>query len=551
MKVKLVVLIILTAIIPVLLFAGGTEEPAPLPRGVEVPAPGETVYERAGNLLGYKLLTWNGEKYGRIADLVGDLGTGYVLYIVAAIPRAREAGVRLVPVPFSYLIPEKGKQSYRIGFEDLSLLENAPGYSRGTDFVDWRIERGYGYDVHAYWINALPRLPQPLGERRLRSRPNFSRYGYGPGVRIWAGALMSLSELRGHQVVDQGEAAGIIEEPVIELVSGRFASLLFRLPGNGRIYPLPASAFTLYPDTDEISLTVEGDDFEQAKSIRPGRIGAAMRKGNWDERFHDYWIDRKLVLAFRSGMRILPEIHMAATELQGFTVQSWPGVYLGRIEDAVVERNGTVPFALMVLSEGVLGTAERWHPLPTQALSLERFRLRGEVILDLEPGQVQNLPEYKRGELPDTTNPQWDETILGYWEGILSPETDLVLRRRRAARPRPSGRPQAVLLSDFLGFEIRNPLGQPLGKVRDLMIDLDQAQVEFVVLSFAETTGEEDRLYPVPFGSLELDIPFSGILMEADAPVLHQAPSFDADSWPPLLEEQNWAEQARSFWSRR
>jgi sporulation protein YlmC with PRC-barrel domain len=206
---------------------------------------------------------------------------------------------------------------------------------------------------------------------------------------------------------------------------------------------------------------------------------------------------------------------------------------------------------MMVPSEGVLGTAEQWHPLPTQALSLDRFQLRREVILDLEPGQVQNLPKYKRGELPDTTNPQWDETILGYWEGILSPETDLVLRRRRAARPHPSGRPQAVLLSDFLGFEIRNPLGQPLGRVRDLMIDLDQARVEFAVLSFAETTGEEDRLYPVTFGYLELDIPFSGILMEADAPLLHQAPSFDTDSWPPLLEEQNWAEQARSFWFGR
>lgn len=551
MKSIILVLIFWLGFVPPILFAGGAAEPKTVPGGFEIPAPGQTEYEQAGKLLGYKLLTWEGEKYGRIADLVTDLGSGYVLYIVAAIPRAREAGVRLVPVPFSYLIPEKNKQRYRIGFQDLSLLEDAPGYSSGTDFVNWRTASRYGYDVNAYWINALPGLPPPLQRRRLRSRLNVSRYGYGPGARVWAGALMSLSELRGHAVLEQGKNTGSIGEPVVELVSGRIATFLFRLPGNDRIYPLPPSAFTYYPNRGEISLEVNLQDFEEAESIRPGRIRAAIRKGDWAKRFHDYWIDRKLALAFRSGMRILPEIHMVATELRGFDVQSWSAIRLGTIEDAVIERNGSVPFALMVLDGAVLGRAERWHPLPTQALSLDRFQPRREVILDLEPAEVRDLPGYKRGQLPDTRNPQWEETILGYWEGILSPETNLVLRRQSAAHSGHTDKPRAVLMSSFLDFEVRNPRGDRLGRVRDLMIDLDRARVEFVVLSFAQTLGKEDRLYPVPFGSLELDIPFSGILMEADASVLRRAPSFGADSWPPLLEEQNWAEQALSFWPGR
>jgi hypothetical protein len=92
MKSKVMATMLWLAFIPAVLFAGGAQEPGTPPRDVEVPAPGQTIYEQAGKLLGYDLLTWEGEKYGRIADLVTDLGTGYVLYIVAAVPQADHSG---------------------------------------------------------------------------------------------------------------------------------------------------------------------------------------------------------------------------------------------------------------------------------------------------------------------------------------------------------------------------------------------------------------------------------------------------------------------------
>jgi sporulation protein YlmC with PRC-barrel domain len=551
MKTKLAMSTGLFLIFALALFATGAGEQPAAPAPEELPeAPEEEQYEAASRVLDYELLNWEGKRLGRVADLVFDLGTGHIMYIVIRVPRPETQGARMVPVPFSYLIVDREERAYRIAIQDPALLENAPGYDEAEDFVNWRVSRGYSFDVYSYWAGAGANPPSLLRGKLVRSQRPFMGYGFGPGTRLLPGALMSFSDLRGFRVVGNGQVAGAIAELVVELVSGRAASVFFRFFANREIYPTPLSSFTFDQRNDEIELDVDASRFQHAETVPASRMAQAARKGNWGERYHDYWIDRQVTLAFRSGMRIMPAFRIAATALQETVVQSWLGVRLGTIEDAVIERSGNLPFAMISPSGGLLSGPDRWYPVPTQALSLDRYST--QALLGLNRQQMQQLPGFERGRLPDTRNPGWDETILGYWEGILSPETDFVLRQRRGIRGRRQDRPQAVLLSEFLGFEVRNPVGRRLGRVRDLMIDLDTASVDYVVFSFEELPGVDgDRRYPIPFQALELEVPFSGIVLDAEPARVRQAPAFAEDQWPALVDPARWAEQARGFWSER
>ncbi len=91
----------------------------------------------------------------------------------------------------------------------------------------------------------------------------------------------------------------------------------------------------------------------------------------------------------------------------------------------------------------------------------------------------------------------------------------------------------------LLGSQVKNPQGESLGKIEDIVIDTDIGQVAYAVLSFGGFLGLGDKLFAVPWAALSLE-PAKGLLTSSQAQVfilnvdkeqLRNAPSFERDNY--------------------
>ena len=82
------------------------------------------------------------------------------------------------------------------------------------------------------------------------------------------------------------------------------------------------------------------------------------------------------------------------------------------------------------------------------------------------------------------------------------------------------------------GDRVTNKANEDLGKIEDLMIDLESGQVAYAVVSFGGFLGLGDKLFAVPWSSFTIDTDRHELLLDVDKSTLEAAPGFDKDNWP-------------------
>src|SRR5437870_2663834 len=81
-------------------------------------------------------------------------------------------------------------------------------------------------------------------------------------------------------------------------------------------------------------------------------------------------------------------------------------------------------------------------------------------------------------------------------------------------------RPRVLAATTLIGDIVRNPAGENLGKVEDLMIDVDTGQVAYAVLSFGGFLGMGNKLFAVPWEALEVDFVEKNFLLDVEPETL-------------------------------
>ncbi len=85
-------------------------------------------------------------------------------------------------------------------------------------------------------------------------------------------------------------------------------------------------------------------------------------------------------------------------------------------------------------------------------------------------------------------------------------------------------------VTDMIGTQVKNPIGDELGKISDFLIDTS-GQVTFAILSYA------DKSVAVPFWILSYDREGKRLILDTTKEKLAAAPAFAKDS----LSNQKWA----------
>ena len=89
---------------------------------------------------------------------------------------------------------------------------------------------------------------------------------------------------------------------------------------------------------------------------------------------------------------------------------------------------------------------------------------------------------------------------------------------------------------DVIGKKVVNLDGEDIGEIKEVVIDSGAARVTYAVMSFGGFLGLGDKLFAVPWVSLNYDRGNDVFFMKANKELLKNAPGFDKDNWPDMSD---------------
>lgn len=108
--------------------------------------------------------------------------------------------------------------------------------------------------------------------------------------------------------------------------------------------------------------------------------------------------------------------------------------------------------------------------------------------------------------------------------------------------------------STIAGDDVVNDAGENLGKIEEVMIDLDQGRIAYAVLSFGGFMGMGNKLFALPWDALAIDRENKRVVLNVPRDVLEASEGFDKSNWPdmadPAFRERTYAHYgARPYWN--
>jgi len=206
-----------------------------------------------------------------------------------------------------------------------------------------------------------------------------------------------------------------------------------------------------------------------------------------------------------------------ATIIKGMQVQNAKGENLGRIADlAITCRDGRVLYAVVDYG-GTLGFGQKHLAVPMAALTRETAKRNSHFLLNISKAELDKMPGVDGNDWPTRPDAHFSK----------GPST------KDAAADRTHFRRSHYLV----GMAARNPAGENLGTIRDLMIDCRQGRVIYAALGHGNGIFSTEKYYAVPWQAMDLRS-LTGrpadecCVIDADLAALENNGGFNRDHWP-------------------
>jgi len=102
----------------------------------------------------------------------------------------------------------------------------------------------------------------------------------------------------------------------------------------------------------------------------------------------------------------------------------------------------------------------------------------------------------------------------------------------------------------LLGSRVRNPAGDGLGKIEDLMVDVATGRVTYAIIAFGGILGVGDKLFPAPWRALTFNERTHECILHVGREQFEQTPGIDPDQWPDMTDP-SWDAQVEEFYGMR
>ncbi len=109
--------------------------------------------------------------------------------------------------------------------------------------------------------------------------------------------------------------------------------------------------------------------------------------------------------------------------------------------------------------------------------------------------------------------------------------------------------PAALSAGTLTGDKVRSPRGEELGRLEEIVIDLDNGRVAYAVLAAGGFLGLGEKFFAIPWDLIAVDTDAHELVVDLDPEVLERAPGFDKDSWP-ATDDNTWLTDVYRFYGR-
>jgi sporulation protein YlmC with PRC-barrel domain len=366
---------------------------------------------------------------------------------------------------------------------------------------------------------------------------------------------MRVSNLIGKDVRNtQGEDLGDIKDVIVDLNGSRVHYVVLSFGGfmglGDKQFAFPARAFNIAADKDELVLNIDKERLKRAPGFEQAK------RPDWNNPEYRGQVDRYFGEMYRTepaaNMRLV-----SAKELTDKELKDARGRDAGEIEDLVVSlADGKVRYAVVSLDKN-WGPEDKHYAIPLRALK-PGAREKDDFVLNIDRDRVAQLPSFEKGRWPDASDARWnnqlDRFTLAYGAGAYGTGTESAQRadaaRRetttepgkqtatRAERAMQEQRAKAsdqqaatnqrnMRLNQLIGKDVRNAQGEDLGDIKDVVVDLNNGRVHYVVLSFGGFLGLGDKQFAYPLKVFKPAADRDELVLNVDKERLKKAPGFE------------------------
>lgn len=101
--------------------------------------------------------------------------------------------------------------------------------------------------------------------------------------------------------------------------------------------------------------------------------------------------------------------------------------------------------------------------------------------------------------------------------------------------------------TSIISDKVQNPQGDNLGKIENLMVNLEDGRVEYAVIEMGAFLGIGGKLFAVPFNELHIDPVKEIFILNRNKEYLKNIPGFDRAHWPDTNAHEYYSE-VKTYW---
>lgn len=109
--------------------------------------------------------------------------------------------------------------------------------------------------------------------------------------------------------------------------------------------------------------------------------------------------------------------------------------------------------------------------------------------------------------------------------------------------------PLVLSAGTMTGDSVRNPAGEDLGEIIEIMLDVHHGRIAYAVLSFGGFLGLGNKLFALPWDMLTLDTDNECFVLDVTREQIENAEGFDKNDWPDFADE-SFHTSTYGYWRR-
>ncbi len=230
------------------------------------------------------------------------------------------------------------------------------------------------------------------------------------------------------------------------------------------------------------------------------------------------------------------QTHFIPTKwLRHYDVIDGNGQLLGRVEQIIVDMSSGHVAYMLVATEGVARSHDKWVAMPPGVLTWEPENVRFTTsVLSDNLGDAPTVPKPDRDDatLQQLRDADEHARLLSVISGFYSVTPFRLQTQDEELQPAAEPVAEFVPVSHLTYYDVINDAGEDMGQVQEFVLDMAGGQLACVVVAFGGTLGLTDKWIAMPFDILTWQPETHKLKLDAPRTALEDAPGIDKDEWP-------------------